>query len=150
MSIQELFESAIEEDDTDLQALVMFLVFEKEVLTMNDDIKELDLYFLPKHEQRMGAELTEYKHKMSMKHPASAYRVYTKEKETMYIKAENDWQAASFVSSMGFTHIKVEYVPKSELMYYENENQNIAEIIKKMPTPSFIGSNTSEQKYGGM
>lgn len=144
--IKELFESAIEESDTSLQALIMFLVFEKKVLVMEQDVKSLDLYFLSKHERRMGEELGAYKNKMSMEDRPSAYRVFTQEQETIYVKAENDWQSARFIHSLGFTQIGIEHVSDSQLMYYEGKNQAMAEIIRNLPTPSYIGSNDAEQK----
>jgi len=48
MTLNELYDLAIKHDYLDLQALIMFLVYEKKVLKMEDDSSELDLYFLEK------------------------------------------------------------------------------------------------------
>src|SRR5690625_7833070 len=53
----------------------MFLVFEKKVLSMDDDTKELDLYFLEKHNRRMNKELHAYKKKMNIKYGKRVYEV---------------------------------------------------------------------------
>ncbi len=61
MTLKEVYENAILEDYESLQLLIEFLIFEKQVLTFEDDSKELDLYFLPKHKERMNKLLMEYK-----------------------------------------------------------------------------------------
>src|SRR5690625_1046770 len=104
MTIKELFELAIEYEQTDVQVLIMFLVFEKKVHTMDDDKSELDLYFLPKHRERMEKELNEYKRKMNMKYPAEIYEVETT-RDTLYIYADSELQARSFATSNGYNVI---------------------------------------------
>ncbi len=49
MNIRELLEMASESNYVDLQALIMFLVFEKEVHSLEDNSSALDLYFVEKH-----------------------------------------------------------------------------------------------------
>ena len=61
MTLREAYKGAIEENFESLSLLIEFLVLEKQVLTFEDDVKELDLYFLPKHKERMNKLLLEYK-----------------------------------------------------------------------------------------
>jgi len=145
--IKDLLDESIKENDVNLQALIMFLVFEKKVLSMNDGTHELDLYFLPKHNERMGNELTKFKEKMNMGNSASCYRVYTHEEETVYVKSIDNNQAMLFVKSMGLNPVTSCYVSESELMLYNGKHQTIKEIIKSMPVPCYIGSNQTEQQY---
>lgn len=55
-------------DYVDLQTLIMFLVFEKQVLTMDDDASELYRYFKKQHNDRMNQELNGYKSKMNIEY----------------------------------------------------------------------------------
>lgn len=82
----------MELEQTDLIALIMFLVFEKKVLTLDDEAKELDLYFLPKHKERMNHELAAYKEKLSMKYPKALYVVDTYQGER-FVRAVNETDA---------------------------------------------------------
>src|SRR5699024_6914567 len=93
MTIKELFKQAVEQNLLDLQILIMFLVYEKQVLTMDDDTKELDLYFLEKHHKRMRKLLLEYKAKLKMKEKPCAWKVYTNKNEILYVYTENELQA---------------------------------------------------------
>lgn len=65
MQIKELYTEAIKGNFEWLALLIEFLVFEKEVLTFEDDYKELDLYFKPNNKKRMNQILLEYKQKIS-------------------------------------------------------------------------------------
>ncbi len=60
MSIRYIYEQSILEDFYWLQILIEFLVFEKEVISFEDDESALDLYFKPNNEQRMNELLQEY------------------------------------------------------------------------------------------
>src|SRR5690606_10626655 len=99
----------------------MFLVFEKEVLSMDADEKELDLYFLEKHEERMNHELRNYKKKMNMSEKDGTYRVYTKLK-TLYVYAKDELQARAYAVSLGYEPIKSEWVMGDELMRFNGQN----------------------------
>lgn len=92
MSIKELFDYAIEIENVDLQALIMFLTLEKKVLSMNDDVNKLDLYFLEKHNERMNKELHAYKQKMNIKNKPHYFEVVGDGK-TIYVQAINEREA---------------------------------------------------------
>lgn len=61
MTIREIYEESILNDSYWLQILIEFLVFEKEVLTLENYQSELDLYFKPNNQARMNQLLIEYK-----------------------------------------------------------------------------------------
>jgi len=147
VSISELLEQAIEKDFIDLQALIMFLVFEKQVLSLQDDTKELDLYFLEKHQERMNKELHAYKKKMQLKEKPSAWRVYTAQGETLYVYTENEMQARTYAISLKYEPLKVVYVPNDTLMTVDGINIEVSKLIEGKKTPSLLGTNGIEQKY---
>lgn len=63
MTIRYIYEQSILENLYWLQVLIEFLVFEKEVITFEDDKSALDLYFKPNNEARMNQLLKEYANK---------------------------------------------------------------------------------------
>lgn len=65
MNLRDLYTDAITGEFHSLALLIEFLIFEKKVLTFEDDIKELDLYYKPNNRKRMNKLLLEYKEKLS-------------------------------------------------------------------------------------
>lgn len=147
MTIKEVFKRAVELDLLDLQLLIMFLVYEKQVLTMDDDKSELDLYFLPKHHERMTLELNNYKKKLQLKEKPSVWRVYTRQGETLYVYVENELQAKAYAISLKYEPLKVVYIPNDTLMTLDGINIEIGKLIEGKKTPSLLGTNNIEQKY---
>ena len=146
MNLREVLEDAMNKDLIDLQALIMFLVMEKEVLTLEDDVSELDLYFLERHHKRMNAELHAYKRKMSMQEKPCAWRVYT-DNETLYIYAKNELQARSYAITLKCMPKGIEYADGSELMMPDDKPIELRKFYENMNAPAFIGWNDTEQKY---
>ncbi|WP_106494924.1 hypothetical protein [Lentibacillus sp. Marseille-P4043] len=64
MNLKEVYTEAISGEFESLSLLIEFLVFEKQVLTFDDDRKELDLYFKPNNKARMNKLLLEYRTKL--------------------------------------------------------------------------------------
>src|SRR5699024_6252947 len=93
-------------------ALIGFLVFEKEVLTMQDDTNELDLYFQKQHQERMNKELHAYKQKTKLKKRPSFYRVKT-HKKTFYVKVMHEHEIAELIKSK---ILDVQYLSEDLLM----------------------------------
>lgn len=137
MTIKELFELAIEYEQIDVQALIMFLVFEKQVHTMDEDVKVLDLYFLEKHRERMTKEINEYKQKMKMKYPADFYVVKTK-KHLLYIYAYNKTQAMLHAKTNGYQPVKAKLIG-NELMHTNNSFVRLKDLVKNKKAPYLIG-----------
>lgn len=133
-----MFEQAIKNESVDLQALIMFLVFEKEVLSMEDDTRELDRYFLEKHNQRMNKELHAYKQKMNMKYDPTLYEI---KHGTMisFILAYSVKQAR-FIAYENMIDIdEIEPVTNLEfLMFYEGRDTKFKNIIKAKK-PCYLG-----------
>lgn len=61
MNLKEVYTEAIQGEYESLTLLIEFLIVKKRVLTWESNYKELDLYFLPKHYDRMTKLLKEYK-----------------------------------------------------------------------------------------
>lgn len=145
MLIKELLDDAMEYDQTDIKALIMLVVFDKKVAKLDDDVKELNIYFMQKHRKRMIKELNAYKEKMNM-NKTSYWKVYTKEKVTLYIYAKNESQAKNFATSLRYMPLKTVYVPDNEIMSIRNTNVPMGSL-KAEKTPYLIGLNKVEQQY---
>lgn len=146
MTLGELLKGATEQDFLDLQALIMFLVFEKKVHTLNDDEKVLDLYFLEKHRPRMTKEINSYKEKMRMSHKAEVFEVNINPKrgfKVIYILAQDQIQAESFTRSLFYEPISTSICDDDQLMTKYNRNNEPINIkikdLKNNKIPSFLG-----------
>src|SRR5690606_24842581 len=135
MTLGELLRETNEHDYIDLQALIMFLVFEKKVLTLDDNTKELDLYFLKKHRERMNRELHAYKQKMKMQYKPNVFEVKIKPKDykTVYILALTKIQAESFCRSLLYEPISINICDDEQLMTkFNQKNEEITVKIKDL------------------
>lgn len=145
MTLGELLKEANEHDYIDLQALIMFLVFEKKVLTLDDDTKELDLYFLEKHHERMNRELHAYKQKMKMHYKPYVFeiKITPKEYSTLYVLAQTQVQAESFCRSLLYEPISISICDDELLMTkFNQKNEEITVRIKDLKNnkiPSLLG-----------
>lgn len=61
MDIRELYNEAVKDNREPLILLLDFLLFEKQTIKFEDDTSVLDVYFLPKHKERMNKLLIEYR-----------------------------------------------------------------------------------------
>ena len=147
MLIKQILHDAFQKNDANLQALIMFLVFEKEVLSMESDKSELDLYFIPKHHERMNKELINYKKKMNLVDKSSCYKFFTSRGETLYIKAKHEQQAIAYVQSLNYKILEMRHVSDSMLMSFNGVDKTIKEIMGGKPEPYLLGVNAVEQKY---
>lgn len=111
MTLKELLEKASKSNFVDLQALIMFLVFEKEVLSLDDDSSELDLYFIEKHNHRMNLELIAYKRKLNMNYSPNVYEIEVNHKryKSIFILAETQVQAETFSRSLMYEPIETSH-----------------------------------------
>lgn len=140
MVISDLLEEAIDNNYTDLQALIMFLTMEKEVLGMDDDSSQLDLYFMDKHNKRMNKELYAYREKMKIKYDPYIFRVQVDEK-TFYVYAQTKGQTLSCVPKGELKGI--DQVDKDKIFNVDGVNVPIKDVLIGN-TPSLIGFNQIE------
>ena len=142
MLIKGLLEKAIEHNLVDLQALIMFLVFEKEVLSMDDEKSSLNLYYLPKHRERMNHEISEYKKKMGMNYTLNVYEIKTGY-HTIYVQAMNEGQAKQHAFNKGYKPTGTKAMDDDLLMVTENrKNDEIYARLKDLKqdiTPKILG-----------
>ena len=113
MTIKELFEGAIEQKMIDLQALIIFLTLEKQVLSMDDSADKLDLYFLPKHRKRMNKLIGEFKQKMNMKYGLYIFQA----DEDYYISAKSEEQAKYIAFQNGIYAKTIKPIPENALVW---------------------------------
>lgn len=64
MKIKEIYEESIKEGFVWLTLLIEFLVFEKEVISFEDDRDALDLYLKDNNQYRMNKLLHEYRREL--------------------------------------------------------------------------------------
>lgn len=60
-TIRHYYEQAMLQGFGDLENLIEFLLIKKEVIRLDSDVSELDLYFKPNNRKRMNQLLNEYK-----------------------------------------------------------------------------------------
>lgn len=137
MLVRELFKKS--SDYVDLQALIMLLVFEKKVLSMDDDAKELNLYFLPKHKERMNKELRKYKKKLNMKYKPYVFEVKHGDRTT-YIYANDEGQARYLAHR---NLIKVDEIRTCDLdeLVHTNGMNTTFRVLTKNKKPQILGGN---------
>jgi len=63
LNIKEYYTLAIENECVDLYALIMFLVYEKKVLSFDDTKEKLEYYLQDKFKSKMNKYIKEYKQK---------------------------------------------------------------------------------------
>ena len=126
MLLKEVLEHSSEH--VDLQALIMFLVFEKQVLSLEDDSKELELYFLPKHKKRMNKELTAYKNKLKMKYNDSVYEI-TSDRYKFYIYATNENHAVFLAQKNNIKVEKINICNTDQLMFFNDKKIKLKDLI---------------------
>lgn len=128
---------ANQEQETDLQALMMFLLFEKQVISMDDDSSELERYYLDKHRQRMTDEINQYKQKMNMKYKPETYEI-TNGKETLYVYALTGSEAEYLAGKKGI-YGTIRKCSRHEIMELEGKRMSLAAITKNKQAPQILG-----------
>ena len=134
MSIRELFEAALENKLVDLQALIMFVVLEKKVHDWDDDKSVLDIYFLPKHHERMTKLLTEYKKKMNFKNQPSHFEV----NGSIHVYAYDEIQARAFCKANGIEVKSIKLLLDDDLYYVDDVLVEISSLTKNKKAPCFF------------
>lgn len=133
MTIKELLNHAIDNEYIDLQALIMFLVFEKKVLDFEQDISELNLYFLEKHRQRMNALITEYKAKMNIQPKETIYEVRSNNK-TYLIKAKTNNELESTCFLKGIKIVSYRPCLLNELFIENGKEKTVRQLRESKQT----------------
>lgn len=90
MTIKELLKQSIENEYINLQALIMFLVLEKKVLSFDDEMKDLYFYTQDKFKDRMNPLISEYKKKLNLKPKERLYEVKTNSETLLIVAKTND------------------------------------------------------------
>lgn len=113
MTIKEALQFAIEGEHYDLQALIMFLVLEKKVLTYDQDIRELDLYVKERNKRRMIPFLKEYKEKMNIEPKPCVFQVFSG--DTVYLvkaKTIDELKSLCFLNNISIDHYEIRELDK--------------------------------------
>ena len=134
MTIRELFEYALKNKDENLQALIMFVVLEKKVHSWDDDKSVLDIYFLPKHRERMTKLINEYKKKMNLKSSPSHYEV----NGSIYVYADDETQARAFCKANGIEVKSIRLLLDDDLFYIDDALVEVRSLTKNKKAPCFF------------
>lgn len=144
MKLGELLQEAIQIKAYGLQSLIMFVVFEKQVLSLEDDKQELDLYFKPQHTKRMNQLLIDYQKKLGMQHEPLFYWMTTEEGNYI-VKAESEEQARLFTNqAVGPINDSSYLEAETELVQLDAKQQikaryRLGPFAEKMPVPAVVG-----------
>jgi len=134
VTIRELFEAALENKDENLQALIMFVVLEKKVHDWDDDISVLDIYFLPKHRERMTKLINEYKRKMKLKSSPVHFEI----NNSIYVYAYDETQARAFCKANGIEVKSIRLLLDDDLFYVDDVLVEIRSLTKNKKAPCFF------------
>lgn len=134
MTIRELFEAALENKDENLQALIMFVVLEKRVHSWDDDISVLNVYFLPKHRERMTKLINEYKRKMKLKSSPVHFEI----NNSIYVYAYDETQARAFCKANGIEVKSIRLLLDDDLFYVDDVLVEIRSLTKNKKAPCFF------------
>ena len=134
MTLRELFEAALENKDENLQALIMFVVLEKKVHDWDDDISVLNVYFLPKHRERMTKLINEYKRKMKLKSSPVHFEI----NNSIYVYADDETQARAFCKANGIEVKTIRILLDDDLFYIDDVLVEIRSLTKNKKAPCFF------------
>jgi len=134
VTLRELFEAALENKDENLQALIMFVVLEKKVHDWNDDKSVLDIYFLPKHRERMTKLINEYKRKMKLKSSPVHFEI----NNSIYVYADDETQARAFCYANGIEVRSIRLLLDDDLFYINDTLVEIRSLTKNKKAPCFF------------
>jgi len=126
VTIKEILDYSIKNKMVDLQALIIFLTLEKKVLTLEDDAAELDLYFLPKHRERMNNLIGEFKKKMNMEYEIYIFKV----NDEIFISGYDYKHAKTIAFSNGIFVKSIEVVDPNMLMWDGERNISLKDLAK--------------------
>lgn len=147
MTLKEYYEFAVRNEMIDLYVLIMFLVYEKKVLSFDDTKDKLLFYLQDKFRVKMNQHLAEYKDKLNIHYKPNVYEIQIEPKafKTVYILANNEKQATSFCFTQMFKPIDITICDKDRLMTkYNQKNEPVNITIKQLrdqakEIPSFLG-----------
>ncbi|WP_205601739.1 hypothetical protein [Virgibacillus sp. Bac332] len=147
MTIKDYYEFAVRNEMTDLYVLIMFLVYEKKVLSFDDAKDKIMFYLQDKFKPRMNELITEYKNKLNINYKPCVFEVQVQSKayQTVYILAVNEKQATSYCFSQMYKPIDMSICDPEQLMTkYNKKNEPINLTIKQLrdrasEIPSFLG-----------
>lgn len=120
----------------------MFLIHEKKVLKEDDSTKELVIYFLETHSERMNQELASYKKKMNIKYGKQVYKI-NHDKETTYILSYSQKQAEYLARQNLIEPDHVTLCDLNELMTINKKDMIFGNFIKNIE-PEILGGNNIE------
>jgi|SRR5690625_4990175 len=128
MQVKELFERSAKAGYLDLQALIMFLVFEKDVLEMEDSTEKLKVYYQDKHNERMNAEINAYKNKMNMKYDPVVYG-FDHGRGSTYILAKSAEHALFIANDNGIKNNDYQTLGNDELMSFDGLDMPVSNLV---------------------
>lgn len=143
MKIKDQYTAAILNNYQSLILLIDFLVYEKKVLSMEDDEKCLELYLLEKHKEKMNGLLDEYNQSRKIVKVTKEINVFQiRQDDTFYYVAAYTKEQASafFKNEYGELHeIRIE-LPELEVEGEDGIHTLRHLIMKTRSFPAVLGS----------
>ena len=147
MVVKDYFDYAVRNDEVDMQALIMFLVYEKKVLSFDDTKDKLMFYLQDKFKDRMNMLLKEYKKKLNLNYKPKVFEIQIEPNyyKVIYVIATNEKQATSFCFSQMYKPISLTICRPDKLMTtWNKKNEEVNLTIKELrdqtrEVPSFLG-----------
>lgn len=136
VTIKELFENS--QESTDLQALIMMLVFEKQVVNMEDDVSKLRVFFLDKHNTRMNEELKKYKQKMNISYKPCVFEAESDDRN-IFIHAHSLTQANLKAEQVLAPVKDIKALTSDYMVNYKGSDVKVINLAKGKETPYIIG-----------
>jgi len=131
--IKDVFADAIEHDEVELQAIIIYATQESKECSMNDEAKKLNDYFAKENREEMKPKINAIMDKLQMKRFRGVYEVFTSG-EVFYIYADTKEEAMYLKRSIG-----ARLLLHTDLINYNGKNRTVKELIKGKKTPHIIG-----------
>lgn len=116
----------------------MFLVFEKQVVDMEDDESALDLFFKPNNRERMRRELIAYKKKMNISYKPRVFECKV-ETGTMYVYAYTKLQAKNELQKKMYKVESIRTCDLDELIHDRGTDKSLRTITEGKKVPLILG-----------
>ena len=145
MNVEETLEWAVDQGYTDMHMLIMFLVYEKKTLSLDDPGDKINYYLQDRFKPKMDEYLSSYKKKLNVRYKTNIFSIIT-QKGTYYALANSENEVMYLAKKYGFEIESAEMMTDDDyLMSLVDEKENETLItIKQLKeraakVPSILG-----------
>lgn len=144
MTVEEMLEHAVEQENEDLKVLILFLVYEKKTLSLDDDSDKISFYTQDKFKSRMNDFLSSYKEKINVQDKTFVFSIIT-HKGTLYALGKTENDVRYLVGRYNLKIHDIEIMPDGyEMVELDEEGRETYYTIKELEDratkiPSILG-----------